>query len=97
MFRFRFYFSHCRHRRRMRTYQNTAFAVLYRYDIFYGGHQIDAGVGSGRRRRFFYLYGFCFSTTLWNVFVIEPRDSLFISVIQKVPSWRMCGAIPTLP
>jgi hypothetical protein len=36
----------------MRTYQYTAFTVLDRYDIFYGGHKSDAGVGSGRRRRF---------------------------------------------
>jgi hypothetical protein len=30
--------------------------------IFYGGHESDAGVGSGRR--FSDLYGFRFSTTL---------------------------------
>jgi hypothetical protein len=36
----------------MRTYQHTAFNVLDRYDIMYGGHKSDAGVGSGRRRRF---------------------------------------------
>jgi hypothetical protein len=29
----------------MRTYQNTDFAVLDKYDIFYGGHKSDAGVG----------------------------------------------------
>jgi len=29
MFRFRFYSSNCIHRRRARTYQHTAFAVLY--------------------------------------------------------------------
>jgi len=34
------------HRKRMRTYQHTAFAVLDRYDIFYGGHKSDAGVYS---------------------------------------------------
>jgi hypothetical protein len=35
----------------MRTYQRAAFAVLDRYDVFYGGHKSNAGVGSGRRRR----------------------------------------------
>jgi hypothetical protein len=34
----------------MRSYQNTAFAVLDRYYVFYDGHKSDAGVGSGRRR-----------------------------------------------
>jgi hypothetical protein len=33
----------------MRTYQHIAFTVLDTYDIFYGGHKSDAGVGSGRR------------------------------------------------
>jgi hypothetical protein len=47
----------------MRTYQHTAFTVLDRYDVLYGGHKSDAGVGSGRRRRFLDLYGFRFSTT----------------------------------
>jgi hypothetical protein len=36
----------------MSTYQHTAFTVPDRYDILYGGHKSDAGVGSGRRRRF---------------------------------------------
>jgi hypothetical protein len=36
----------------MRTYQHTAFTVLDRYDILYGGQEGDAGVGTGRRRRF---------------------------------------------
>jgi hypothetical protein len=36
----------------MRTYKHTPFAVLDRYDILYGGHKSDAGVGSGCRRRF---------------------------------------------
>jgi hypothetical protein len=47
----------------MRTYQHTAFTVLDKHDILYGGHKSDAGVGSGRRRRFLDLYGFRFSTT----------------------------------
>jgi len=64
---FRFYSSHCIYRRRMRSYQDTASAVLDRYDILYGGHKSDAGVGSGRCRRFVNRYGFCFSTSLWNV------------------------------
>jgi hypothetical protein len=32
------------YRRRMRTYQYTAFADIDMYDIFYGGHKSDAGV-----------------------------------------------------
>jgi hypothetical protein len=36
----------------MRTNEHTAFTVLHRYDILNGGHKSDAGVGSGRRRRF---------------------------------------------
>jgi hypothetical protein len=61
--------------RRIRTYQHTAFTVLDRYDILYGGHESDAAGGSGRRRRLLVWYGFCFFTTLWNVFVIELRNS----------------------
>jgi hypothetical protein len=48
-------------------------------DIFCAGHKSDASVGSGRRRRFLGLYGFGFSTTLWNVFVRELRDSVMFS------------------
>jgi hypothetical protein len=66
----------------MRTYQHTAFTVLDRYDILYGGQKRDAGVGSGRRRRFLDWYGFRFSITLWNVFVIEMRDYIVFSVVQ---------------
>jgi hypothetical protein len=29
----------------MRTYQHTAFTVLDIYDILYGGHENDAGIG----------------------------------------------------
>jgi hypothetical protein len=36
----------------MRNYQHTAFALHDRYDLLYGGNKSDAGVGSGRRRRF---------------------------------------------
>jgi hypothetical protein len=36
----------------MRSYQHTTFAVLDRYDTLFGAHKTDAGVGSGRRRRF---------------------------------------------
>jgi len=68
----------------MRTYQHTAFTVLDRYDILYGGYKSDAGVGSGRRRRFLDLYGFRFSTTFSNVFLIQLRDSVVISVVQPV-------------
>jgi hypothetical protein len=62
VFRFRFSSSHCIYRRRMRTYQYTAFTVLDRYDALYAVHKSDAGVDSGRRRRFLDLYGFGFST-----------------------------------
>jgi hypothetical protein len=47
----------------MHTYQYTAYTVLDKYDILYAGQKSDAGVGSGRRRRFLDLYGFRFSTT----------------------------------
>jgi len=47
----------------MRTCQYTAVTVLDRVDLLYGGHKSDAGVGSGRRRRFLDLYVFRFSTT----------------------------------
>jgi hypothetical protein len=70
----------------MRTYRHTAFTVLDRYYILYGGHISDAGVSSGRRRRFLDLYGFRFSTTLWNVCFIELRDSVVFSVVQTVLS-----------
>jgi hypothetical protein len=48
---YRFYSSHGIYRRRMRSYQDTALAVLDRYDTLHGGHKSDAGVGLGRRRR----------------------------------------------
>jgi len=48
----------------MRTYQNTAFTVLDRYDILYAGYESDASVGSGRRNRFLDLCGFRLFTTL---------------------------------
>jgi hypothetical protein len=70
----------------MRTYQHIAFAVLDRYDTFYGGHQSDVGVGSGRRRRFLDLYGSRFFMTLGNVFVIELRDSVVFSVAKTILS-----------
>jgi hypothetical protein len=36
----------------MRTYQNTAFTVLDKYDVLYAGYKSDTSVGSERRRRF---------------------------------------------
>jgi hypothetical protein len=75
----------------MRTYQHTAFAVLERYDTFYGGHQSDAGVGSGRRRRFLDLYGFRFFMTLGYVFITELRDSVVFSVVQTVLEFERIG------
>jgi hypothetical protein len=65
----------------MRSYQHTAFIVLDRYDILYGAHESDADVGSGRRNQFLDWYEFRFSTTLWNEFVIELRDSVVFSVV----------------
>jgi hypothetical protein len=84
LFRFRFYSSHCIYRRRMCSYQHTAFTVFYRYDTLYTGHKSDASVGLGRRRRYLDWYGFRFSTTFWKVFVIELRDSVVFSVVQRV-------------
>jgi len=55
----------------MRTYQDTAFAVLDRYIALYVAHKTDAGVCSGRR--FWVGYQFHF-TMLWKVFLIELRD-----------------------
>jgi hypothetical protein len=74
----------------MRTYQYTAFAVLDRY-VFYGGHKSDADVGSGSRRRFLDWYGFRFSITLWNVVVIELRDSVVFSAVQTVMGLKELG------
>jgi len=68
----------------MSIYQHIAFTVLFRYGTLYAGYKSDAGVGSGRRRRFSDSYGFCFFTTLWNVFLIELRDSIVFSVAQTV-------------
>jgi hypothetical protein len=75
----------------MRIYQHTAFTVLDRYDILHVGHKRDAGVGSERRRRFLDWYGFRFSTTLWNVFVKELRDSVVFSVVQMVMEFERIG------
>jgi hypothetical protein len=74
----------------MRTYQDTAFTILDRYDILYSGHKSDAGVGSGRRR-FLDSYGFRFSTTFCNMFVIELRDSVVFSVVQTVMEFEIIG------
>jgi len=62
--RFVFYSSLCIYRRRTCTYQDTAFTVLDRYDILYGGYKSDDDVDSGSRRRFLVLYRFRISTTL---------------------------------
>jgi hypothetical protein len=77
----------------MRTFQHTAFTLLDRYDIFYGGHEIDAGVGSGRRRLFLDFYGFRFSTTLWNVFDLELPDSVEFSVVQTIIVFERIGYV----
>jgi hypothetical protein len=75
----------------MRPYQHTAFTVLDRYDILFAGYKSDAGVGSGRRRRFLDCDGFRFSTTFWNAFLIELRDSIVFSVVQKVMQFNYLG------
>jgi hypothetical protein len=75
----------------MRTHEHKAFAVLDRYDTFYGGHQSDAGVGTGRRRRCLDLYGFRFFMMLGNVFVIEMRDSVVFSVVETVLEFERIG------
>jgi len=46
------------------SYLDGFLAEAIRYGTLYGGHESDAGVGSGRRRRFLDFYGFRFSTTL---------------------------------
>jgi hypothetical protein len=84
VFRFRFYTSDCIYRRRMRTYQQTAWTDLDTYDVLYGGHKTDAGVGLGSRRRFLDICGFPFSTSYWNIFLIELRDSIVFSVVQTI-------------
>jgi hypothetical protein len=68
----------------MRTYQHTAFTVLDKYDIMIAGHESDAGVGSGRRRRFLDWCEFRFSATLSVVFLIELRDYIVFSVVQTI-------------
>jgi hypothetical protein len=75
----------------MRNYQHTAFTLFDRYDILYDGYKSDAGVGLGRRRRFSDCYGFRFSTTVWNVFIIELRDAVVLSVVQAVMEFERIG------
>jgi hypothetical protein len=75
----------------MRKYQHNAFTVLDRYDILNGRHKSDAGVGSGRRRRFLDLYGFRFFTTMRTVFVTELRDPVVFSVVQTVMEFERSG------
>jgi hypothetical protein len=58
----------------MRSSQDTAIAVLDRYDM-YAGSTSDAGVGSGRLGRLLYSYGFRFSVSTWNLFEIAVRDA----------------------
>jgi hypothetical protein len=68
----------------MRTYQHTALTLPDRQDVLYTGHESDADVGSGRRRRFSDFNGFRFSTTLYKVFLIELHDSVVFSVVETV-------------
>jgi hypothetical protein len=58
--------------------------VLDRYDKLYGGHKSDAGVGSGRRRRFLDSYGFRFSTTFERV---RKRNSRFRCVFLSTDGY----------
>jgi hypothetical protein len=45
----------------MHSYQDTAYAVLDRYDVLYGGHKSDAGVCSD-----FHGFRFCITfETCW--------------------------------
>jgi hypothetical protein len=76
------------YRRLMHSYQRNAFTILDRYDIFYGGHKSDVGVVSGCRRRFLDWYGFRFTTTFWNVFVIELRDSVVFGSADGYEFWK---------
>jgi hypothetical protein len=68
----------------MRTSYHNAFTVFDWYDVMDTGEETDAGVGSGRRRRFLVWYGFSFSTTLANVFVIEMHDSVVFSAVRTI-------------
>jgi len=71
----------------MRTYQYTAFAVLDRYDILYGGHKSDAGVGSGRRLRFSLVHNVVkciLNRTARFCCVFGSTDSYWVS-----KSWRV--------
>jgi hypothetical protein len=69
------------------------YAVLDIYDILYAGHKSDASVGSGRQCRFLDWYGFRFSTTFSNVFVIELRDAVVFSVVQTLMEFKRIGWI----
>jgi hypothetical protein len=61
----------------MRTYQYSAFTVLDIYDTLYAVHKNDAGVGSGRRRQFFDLYGFLIYLLIVNATVENGFTFLF--------------------
>jgi len=75
----------------MRTYQHKAFTVLDRYDILYAGHKCDAGVGSGRRRRFYRLIWSLLLHKFLKVFLIEVRDSVVLSIVLTVMEFEGMG------
>jgi hypothetical protein len=75
----------------MRTNQHAAFTVFDTYDTLYGGNKRNVGTGSGRRRRYLDWYGFRFSTTSWNVSVIELRDAVVYAVVQTVMEFERNG------
>jgi hypothetical protein len=69
----------------MRTYQYTTFTVLDRYDTLYAVHKSDAGVGSGRRRRFLDYMDFassqlCETYSKWNC---------VIPLFSELQSWSL--------
>jgi hypothetical protein len=59
--------------------------------LYFKADKNDAGVGWGRRRRFLDRYGFRFSTTLWNEFIIELRDSTVFAVVQTIMEFEGIG------
>jgi hypothetical protein len=69
----------------MRTYHYTAFTVLDRYDTLYAVHKGDAGVGSGRRRRFL---GWLWISLLHNVVKhVRNRTARFRCVFGRTLSY----------
>jgi len=85
LFRFPFHSSHCTHSKGKRTYQYTAFAVLE--DMIYCLADTKVTPASVQGVGF----DFRLSTTLWNVFLTELRDSVVFSVVQTVIEFQRVG------